>query len=162
MCVWRSPLRAVSHLIGYSRWVYRFVSREDPFNTIDDELVIGRRLLPSEVPSGFDNHIDLTAEFEEPKPIRCYDGYLSFPILDGGIPTMKSLDKVLKAIEKGKTYIHCAQGHGRTGLFAIALLHHRQEISTVSEGIRLLQNQRPGLDLNRTQRKFLERYFGEK
>jgi protein-tyrosine phosphatase len=53
-------------------------------------------------------------------------------------------------------FIHCAQGHGRTGLAAIALLLHRGEVSDIEEGLSLLRSIRPGIGLSADQRACLE------
>ena len=139
--------------------IYRMVSREDAYNRIDDDLVIGRRLLAAEVPDGFDHYVDLTAEFEAPPAIRARNSYRSFPILDASIPSEEELEKAADSVKIGKTYVHCAQGHGRTGLFALALLIHRGRIKTAEEGIDLLKSARPAINLNRDQVGFIERYL---
>ena len=161
----RIPLGAKILLLPYLlyTWIvwhlYRLLSREDAYNRIEDDLVVGRRLLSAEVPDGFDHYIDLTAEFEDPAPIRCRDSYRSFPMLDASIPSDDELEAVADATKLGRTYIHCAQGHGRTGLFALALLIHRGRIQTTDEGIELLKSLRPAINLNREQSRFIERYL---
>ena len=139
----------------------RFLSREDAFNTIDDDLVIGRRLLSSEIPEGFDHYVDLTAEFEEPLSARSRSTYRSFPILDASIPTVEKLRSVVEETQHGKTYVHCAQGHGRTGLFALALLLRRGKVESIEDGMALLKNLRPAINLNREQAVFMSRYLSE-
>ena len=139
--------------------LYRLVSREDAFNCIDDDLVVGRRLLTAEVPDGFDHYVDLTAEFEDPSQIRTKDSYRSFPILDASIPSIAELESAVEAAKDGRTYIHCAQGHGRTGLFALALLIHRGRITSAEEGLDLLKSLRPAINLNREQSGFIDRYL---
>ena len=149
-------------LYTWAIWhIYRLLSREAPFNHVNEDLVIGRRLLPSEVPEEFDHYVDLTAEFDEPAAIRSKSSYLSFPILDASIPTVLELNRALKRVSKGKTYIHCAQGHGRTALFALALLHQRGHIKTIEEGIDLLKTIRPAVNLNKDQARFLSLFLPE-
>lgn len=143
-------------------YLYRFISREDAFNRIDDDLAVGRRLLATEVPEGFDHYVDLTAEFEEPAPIRSKGSYRSFPILDASTPSYEELECAVQSAKDGRTYIHCAQGHGRTGLFALALLLHRGQIDSSKEGIHLLKSLRPAINLNREQSRFIERYLTQK
>jgi len=140
----------------------RLVSREDAYNRIDEDLVIGRRLLAAEVPDGFDHYVDLTAEFEDPPSVRNRKSYRSFPILDASIPTEEDLERAADAVKDGKTYVHCAQGYGRTGLFAVALLVHRGRIKTADEGIDLLKSLRPAINLNREQAGFIERYLNRR
>ena len=83
---------------------------------------------------------------------------MSFPILDAGVPAVDELELLLSQVQGGRVYIHCAQGHGRTGLVATALLLRQEKVKTVSEAISLLQKQRPRLKLNQLQEKFLEEF----
>jgi hypothetical protein len=145
---------AVWHLI-------RFLSREPAHNTVSENLVVGRRLLPKEVPGEFANYIDLTAEFAEPPRIRHAAGYLSFPILDGSAPDPAALRDFLDQLRPGKTFIHCAQGHGRTGLFAIAHLLQSGAARTVEESLNQLRSVRPGIRLNSLQRRCLEQFASQ-
>jgi hypothetical protein len=140
--------------------LYRLLSREASFNTIDDDLVIGRRLLAGEAPDGFDHYVDLTAEFEEPAAIRTRPGYRCLPILDACVPSFGELEGAVEGAAAGRAFVHCAQGHGRTGLFALALLLHRRRVQTIEEGVGLLQSLRPAVKLNRTQLAFAHRYLG--
>lgn len=158
---WFAKILLLPYLLySWGVWhLYRLLSREDAFNLIEDDLVVGRRLLSAEVPDGFDHYIDLTAEFEDPAPIRSKDSYRSFPILDASIPSEDELEAAVGAATSGRTYIHCAQGHGRTGLFALALLIHRGRIETAEEGIDLLKSLRPAINLNREQSGFIEHYL---
>ncbi|MHA3774767.1 phosphatase [Verrucomicrobiota bacterium sgz303538] len=100
----------------------RLFSREPRINRVSDDLVVGRRLLAHEYPGQFTNYIDLTAEFEEPRSVRQADGYLAFPILDASAPSPEALREVVARLRPGRTFVHCAQGHGRTGLFAMAVM----------------------------------------
>jgi hypothetical protein len=143
-CVW--------HLV-------RLLSREAAFNTIDDDLVIGRRLLAGEAPEGFDHYVDLTAEFEDPASIRVRSGYRCLPILDASVPNVDELMSAVEHSVNGRAFVHCAQGHGRTGLFALALLLRRGRVQTIEEGVGLLRSLRPAVRLNREQEDFAHRYL---
>ena len=148
--------------LAYTWFVWhlvRLLSREAAFNKIDDDLVIGRRLLASEAPDGFDHYVDLTAEFEEPAPIRIRPSYRCLPILDASVPTIEELRGAVETSASGRTFVHCAQGHGRTGLFALALLLRRGSVQTIEEGVGLLRSLRPAVRLNREQVKFAHRYL---
>lgn len=148
--------------LAYTWFVWhlvRLLSREAAFNTIDDNLVIGRRLLASEAPQGFDHYVDLTAEFEEPAPIRIRPGYRCLPILDASVPTIEELRGAVESSASGRAFVHCAQGHGRTGLFALALLLRRGSVQTIEEGVGLLRSLRPAVRLNREQVDFAHRYL---
>ncbi len=144
-------------LYTWSIWhLCRLLSREAAFNRIGDDLVIGRRLLAGELPEGFDHYVDLTSEFEEPREIRSRQGYRCVPILDASVPSHEELRQAVAEAANGTAYVHCAQGHGRTGLFALALLFHRGRVTSPQEGIALLQQLRPAISLNRLQRRFIE------
>jgi protein-tyrosine phosphatase len=148
--------------LAYTWFVWhlvRLLSREAAFNKIDDDLVIGRRLLASEAPDGFDHYVDLTAEFEEPAPIRIRPGYRCLPILDASVPTIEELRGAVESSASGRAFVHCAQGHGRTGLFALALLLRRGSVQTIEEGMGLLRSLRPAVRLNREQEDFARRYL---
>jgi hypothetical protein len=135
-----------------------FLTREPAFHQVTDTLVIGRRLAAREVEGDFDNYLDLTSEFAEPGAIRRRPGYCCLPLLDGGAPEPEVLQAAIARLRPGKTFVHCAQGHGRTGLFALAWLLHTGAAANVDEGLRMLQAVRPGVSLNRVQRRCIEAY----
>lgn len=142
------------HLFTLTTWhLIRLVSREPAYNVVDESLVIGRRLLPSELPGKFDNYVDLAAEFAEPRKVRQLPGYLSFPMLDGSTATPGDLHAAVCRLRPGRTYVHCAQGHGRTATFAIAFLIASGKERNVDEALQILQAVRPGLRINRQQRE---------
>lgn len=134
------------------------LTREPAFHRVTNELTIGRRLAAGEVKEEFENYVDLTSEFAEPAAIRRLPGYWCFPLLDGGAPEPKALEAAISRLRPGKTFVHCAQGHGRTGLFALALLIHTGAAANVEEGLRILKAARPGVWLNRTQRRCIEAF----
>lgn len=137
----------------------RIISRERVFDRISDEVLIGRRLLPGEQPAGIVNLVDLTAEFTEPAALWAGKNFVCLPILDGGVPAAPELDAAIAKIKPGLTYIHCAQGHGRTGLFALALLQARGEIADYDAGLARLRAARPALALTRRQELYLRARF---
>ena len=139
----------------------RLFTREPAMNSVTSDLTIGRRLLPFEVEGEFQNYIDLTAEFAEPVPIRRSSSYHCFPILDGGAPDPQALRREICSLRPGKTFIHCAQGHGRTGLFALALLIKSGVARTVDDGLRILQAARPGVRLSGAQRRCIENFVAQ-
>ncbi len=136
----------------------RALSREPAHQVVNGQLVVGRRLLGSELHEEFENVVDLTAEFCEPSALRQPPAYRSFPILDGGAPTPEALLAAVTGLRPGRTFVHCAQGHGRTGLFALAMLLYSGSVPSVEEGLRKLQAVRPGIRLNREQRRCIEAY----
>jgi protein-tyrosine phosphatase len=138
----------------------RLLSREPASNPVTEQLVIGRRLLAFEARGEFDNFVDLTAEFCEPSPLRCSASYRSFPILDGGAPTPEALRAAVGSLRPGRTFVHCAQGHGRTGLFALAVLLRSGVARDVEDGLRMLSAARPAIRLSREQHRCIQAYAG--
>ena len=136
----------------------RLFSREPARHIVAPDLVVGRRLLASEVQEQFANYVDLTAEFVEPSAIRKSPAYICLPILDGSAPDPELLREAVKKLRPGKTFIHCAQGHGRTGLFSTALLLNTGQARTVTEALAKLQNVRPRIRLSRAQRRCIEQF----
>jgi hypothetical protein len=139
-------------------YLSRLLSREPAQNKVTDDLVIGRRLLPHEIDGKFANYVDLTAEFQEPPAIRRLPAYRSLPILDGSAPAPEILDQMLARLSPGRTFIHCAQGHGRTGLFTLALLLKTGAVSSVNDGLEKLRSVRPGVRLSAGQRRCIEQF----
>jgi hypothetical protein len=132
--------------------LYRILSAEEKSSTISDQLHIGRRLLGSENPQvEFANYVDLTSEFSEPVPFRRSPAYFSFPILDGAAPSPEALLLAVSNLKPGRTFIHCAQGHGRTGLFTAAVLLKSGKAQTAEEALRTIQCARPGVRLSNAQ-----------
>ena len=149
------PFLLFSNIIWH---LYRIINKEDSSNKISDSLIIGRRLLLTEINFQVTYYIDLTAEFDEPKKIRRQKSYLCFPILDGGVPEIDKLIQLLFQIDNKKVYIHCAQGHGRTGLVTLALLLKNGTINDIDSGILFLQKFRPALNLNLSQIEYLKKH----
>lgn len=142
------PLLLYTHVLWH---LYRFLSKEPAYNTISPSLTVGRRLLSSELTEQFDNYVDLTSEFQEPFSIRNSPSYFWLPILDAGAPRPEIIVEALQKLKSGRTYIHCAQGHGRTGLFAAALLLKFGEAKSSKQALKILQASRPMIRLNKAQ-----------
>ena len=141
--------------------VTRILSRENPFDKVENDLILGRRVLSSELPDGIVNCVDLTAEFEESKEIRKSTNYISLPILDAGVPSLEELATALSRLQEGATYVHCAQGHGRSGMFTLAMLYTRGSVSSFEEGITILKQARPGVGLNKVQESFAREFLAK-
>jgi protein-tyrosine phosphatase len=116
-------------------------------------LLIGRRLLPGELPSQIGTVLDLTSEFIEPKGIREACRYVGLPILDASTLPVADVVPVLRELAglSVPLYVHCAQGHGRTGMIAAALLLARRQASNVPAALELVRRARPGVRLSRAQ-----------
>lgn len=137
----------------------RLISREPPHNILVDDVLIGRRLLSSELPAEIRTVVDLTSEFPEPTALRKVQNYISAPMLDAEGPSCASLAELAARIAEAETpiYIHCAQGHGRTGLVAAAVLIVRGISSSSESAIQFVRTVRPSVDLNAKQRQILQR-----
>lgn len=135
------------------------VLREPVWNELAPGVFLGRRALAHELPPDIGLVIDLTAEFIEPHGVRTGRVYRSLPVLDDGLPDVKQLAELAREAAgfAGRVYVHCAQGHGRTGLFAAAVLLARGAAKDASEAIRLVRTARPGVRLKPAQRRCLER-----
>jgi protein-tyrosine phosphatase len=138
--------------------VARSFRREQPYHELTENILFGRRLMPHEVPEGIDHVIDLTCEFSEPHRLRELS-YFSFPILDASAASEEQLQEWLAlTVElEGTVYIHCAEGRGRTGMFAAALMLHMGRVRSVDEAVSLVATQRPHVQLNAQQKACLER-----
>jgi len=135
-------------------------SSEEPYDRVNEHLLIGRRLLPHELPDEVTHVIDLTTEFSEPPEIVRRTSYHHFPIMDAHVPEQAALAALLGRLPTdGLCYIHCAQGHGRTGTVALAWLATRGDICSVDEGLALLQSKRSRLRINGTQRRFVQAFL---
>lgn len=150
-------------------WVWYLFARcgsENRFDQLMDRVWIGRKLDRVESrDASFETIIDLTAEFPVVKEFTKRD-YHAFPILDGAVPGMVELLHFLGiaegALKAGKSlYIHCAQGHGRTGLFAAALLVHIGKAQDLESAMKLIHSARPRVRCNRRQSSFLRTRFNE-
>jgi protein-tyrosine phosphatase len=160
--LWARVLHAPYRLFAKSMWrLVVAASKEAAWHDIASGLTVGRRLRLSELPSEIDFYVDLTSEFEDPSSIRALPGYSCLPILDASTPSYSDLQSVLRKIEGKKVLLHCAQGHGRTGLVALFVLADRRLISSIDEGLKLLQSRRPGIRLSRAQRAFAAACFSE-
>ena len=145
-------------LLTSAVWRLLRLGREPAQSVVSDRLVMGRRLLPSEVDRPFENFVDLTAEFSEPAAIRRLPGYRAFPILDGSAPSPEALRAAVESLRPGPTFVHCAQGHGRTGLFALALLLQEGVARDVEDGLRILRTARPAIRLSKVQKQCIVGY----
>lgn len=155
------PYRALAWSVW---WVMRALDRHPPVSELLPGVFIGRRLVASELPPDIDHVFDLTCEFTEPAAIRRRTDYHAVPILDAWAPNATELHELLGEIDRcqGNVYIHCAQGFGRTGTVAAALVLHRGLAESVDEAVQFVQQKRPPARPRRAQRRFLMRAFPSK
>ncbi|HZI10998.1 MAG TPA: tyrosine-protein phosphatase [Myxococcus sp.] len=101
--------------------------------------------------------LDLTSEFIEPRPIREACRYVSLPILDASTLPVDRVAPVLRELAAQPTslYVHCAQGHGRTGMIAAALLVALGAAPDAQAALAQVQRVRPGVRLSPAQERAL-------
>lgn len=149
-------------LFTWSVWRLSLLLPEPKTHRINEKLTIGRRLIRQELPAGITAILDMTAEFPEPASVRRGTRYLCLPTLDASAPSPDALLATIHGIKPEEhVFIHCAQGHGRTGLAAIALLLHRGVVGEIEEGLVLLRNIRPGIRLSSVQRSCWEKCLAQ-
>jgi hypothetical protein len=142
-----------------SVWLLQIsLSCEPAINYVNDSLALSRRLLPREVPDTVAIVCDLTCEFVDPKPLRSNPGYRCHPVLDAGACSAAELIDLARRLPPSNgnmLLIHCANGHGRTGMFAAVWLLTHGFVTTVDDAITMLQNARPGIGLRSRQRRLV-------
>jgi protein-tyrosine phosphatase len=147
---WPYHLLNVLLLQAVRRW-----GRGNAFDTIDDGVYLGRRLVAAEEPilEVLDIHavLDLTCEFAEPAGLRSRGAYLCIPLLDTMAPSSDELRRGAVWIGEqraaGPVYIHCALGHGRSATFVAAWLLLSGRAASVEEALLRIRTARPGVGL---------------
>ena len=117
-------------------------------------------MLAREYPEEIRAVVDLTCEFAEPAEVRATRTYKAFPILDASTPSTELLlDAVRYIADAGRgVFVHCAEGHGRTGLVAAALLLSLGHADTPERAIAMVQQRRPKALLNVVQQRAVESF----
>ena len=147
-------------LAAWAVWhVARIVGREDCCNEVAPGLFVGRRPLAGELPSQVSLVVDLAAEFIECRAVRTACRYISAPVLDTGVMDEGAFLALVQEVAQwpGPVYIHCAQGHGRTGTFAAAVLLAKGHCDSVEAAVGQLRAARPRLALGKAQLQFVRR-----
>ncbi len=160
--VWYGKLSFVPYLIPL--WIRQFIitrcTKEPAYNELLSGVFIGRRLSKaSQLPKGCTTIVDLAAEFPEAKSIRKLPGYKSFPILEASVRSKDELKEFIATLPEHGIYIHCGQGHGRTGFFSAAFLIERGYAKTLEEAEAMLVAARPKLKLRKSGRSVLANWF---
>jgi protein-tyrosine phosphatase len=158
IAAWALILLFPFFLLTWGVWhVQRLVSRQSAATEVAPGLWIGRRPLPNEVPQGIALIVDLTSEFRELAATRTGRVYCCLPTLDAMSPARDDFCRMVADVAKheGAVLIHCAAGHGRTAMFAVALLVARGLAPNVPAALAILQAARPKLRLNAHQRRQL-------
>lgn len=143
--------------------LYRLLSREPAYVQVAPNLFFGRRLSAREAEAGgWVSILDLAGEFSAGRWQRGRPGYRSLPVLDATAPSEEEMRSaaawVSEAVATGPVYVHCALGHGRSATVVVAYLLSAGTVTTVAEGVRLLQSLRPSVRLHSTQVRLLRRF----
>jgi len=158
---WYSFVPLLPYLLAaWAVWhVARILGREDCYNQAAPGLFVGRRPRSHELPSEVSLVVDLAAEFIECRAVRTGRRYLSVPMLDTGILDDDTFLALVREVADwpGPVYIHCAQGHGRTGTLAAAVLLAKGHCDSVDAAIARLRAARPRLALGKAQLQFVRR-----
>ena len=146
----------LSYVWGVWR-LLRLVRSVSAFDDLAPGIIIGRRLFPAEYPPDVEHVLDLTCEFPEFSEVRRAKDYQHFPILDGYVPRLNDLLRLLGELDRitGTLYIHCAEGHGRTGLVAAAILLSRGVALDADQAVGMVRAKRRRVRLKACQRKML-------
>ena len=94
--------------------------------------------------------VDLTCEFPAHKRFVKQASYFCCPSLDRLMASPETLSRAAvnvldKVREPGAVYVHCANGHGRSALFAGILLILCNRCSSLAEAEVLMKSGRPGI-----------------
>ncbi|WP_254510723.1 hypothetical protein [Anatilimnocola floriformis] len=144
-------------LIRLSLGIARLLNRKQPaIAEFAPGLWFGRRLTKreaSQLPVEFAGVLDLAAEFSRVW-VPTAD-YKSLPLLDGLPVSAANLRIALKWLAErrrcGNLFVHCALGHGRTGSIVLAWLLVKKQVPDAEEGIKKLQELRPGFGISTEQ-----------
>jgi len=159
IAAWALVLHLPYFALTWGVWhVQRRLSRAQPVHEIARGVWVGRRPLPHELPEAVTLVVDLTGEFRELAGVRAGRTYVCLPTLDAMVPRADDLRRAVEVASKwdGPVFIHCAAGHGRTGMFAAAVLLARGLTPDLRTAIDLLRAARPGIRLNPAQRRCVE------
>lgn len=149
-------------LVSWGCWYLVSKRSDEPvYSNVDDNVYLGRYdPNGASIPHSKEVLIlDFTCEFSEPKILVEKATYKCFPVLDGFYPSNPAdYEDALIAVYNwpGPIYLHCAQGHGRSGAFAAVLLAMRTGSSSLEEALHRLKGIRPGVGLEAKQRSNAE------
>ena len=151
------PFYVFRHLLW---WFTRWTSNEPPINRLFGDVWVGRRPAVGDIPGGVASVVDLTHEFAVNPQTIAGRRYIWCPIPEGGIP--RDPDGFVVSVRRlaesdDGMLIHCADGHGRAGLMASALLLASGRCGDADQAMRQFTAVRQRGYLSWPQRRFLRR-----
>ena len=123
-------------MLSWLIWLVKHLIKcESPYDRVYEDFYVGRYCMryPAQFPDDAANVVDLTAEF----PARCDvirgRNYLCLPSLDREMPPAHDLADFARQVEalEGPTYVHCANGHGRSALVVAMVMIMRGAAPTI-------------------------------
>jgi protein-tyrosine phosphatase len=158
---WMATTLLLPYLVFASTvwWLQITLSAEPASHSVNHSLTVSRRLRSDELPTHVVRICDLTCEFVDPISFRTRGSYVCYPILDAGSVSAAELVALARSIPplpQGSLLIHCANGHGRTGMFAAIWLIVHGFVTSSDDAMRLLQSVRPGIGLRSRQRRVVD------
>ena len=140
--------------LAFTRLSAALFTRDDDQDELRDGVFVGAR---PRKPTSMASVVDLTAEFQTTPSTNT----VAVPCLDALAASPTSLQEAVTALKEATrpVLLHCAQGHGRTGLVAAAFLVDTEGLSA-DKALAEVQRVRPGVRLHAAQRQAL-RMFAE-
>lgn len=130
-----------------------YTKRSNPFDPVNDSLLIGRRLTNREADDVVAREnvvavLDLTGEFSEAAAFRALP-YCNIQICDLTAPTPEQLDRALTFVDahapRGKVYLHCKAGYSRSAAVAGAMMLRSESTLSVENVVKRLYAIRRGI-----------------
>lgn len=154
-------LALLPYLLGtWAVWhARRWITNAPVGQEIEPGLWLGRRPYLKELPAEIGLVIDLAAEFPADAEVTRNVRYISAPVLDAWVPDDDMfkllIDKILAETEP--IFVHCAVGYGRSATLMAAVLIKKGLACDVEAAEKILRAKRPGVRLNRAQRRLVSR-----
>lgn len=149
-------------LLTWLLWHLQIALTREPHHVeVVPGIWLGRRCYAHELPPNIRTVVDLTAEFAETKTVRAGRSYLCLPTLDASIPSQQAFGALIEDIIRceAPVYIHCALGHGRSAMVAVAVLAAQGTSDTPEEAEKRLKQARSGIGINAAQRNLLNQWW---
>mmetsp|Transcript_15029 Transcript_15029/g.42768 ORF Transcript_15029/g.42768 Transcript_15029/m.42768 type:complete len:241 (-) Transcript_15029:231-953(-) len=149
----------------FTVWKTRTITTSEPaYDEVYSGLYVGRRpVCERDVPADCKVVVDVTAEFSVADFVPRQYEYIACPSFDTMTPSSfatihNAVESMLK--KNDPILVHCAFGHGRSAMVAAAYLIRKGVAKDRLEAVRMMQQHRPRVHLNRMQAAKLDAYFG--